>query len=562
MKKLLQFLSLLLLASISNIATAQPPTYVTIAGSGGNSFPWGAATGGSSKVQWLYMPTQFTPTLPTGQITKLWFRPYSGGAGPAGSYNNFTVKIGMTTLTSLTPTYVTGLATGFAASPYAFPGAAALAWFGITLTTPIPYTAGTNFIVEVEHSGFTGGSWFGNTITSYTYNTRTYGTYQAVSGTAGTSSLAELGLEIQTGPPCPVPSGLNATNILSTSATVNWNPAASSTGYQYIVDQNATVPYPNTPIPVAGTTANVTGLTPGTNYYLHVRNMCSPTNPSVWVDYMFTTLPPCNDPSGFKTTNLQPTSTTISWNPLLSALSWDYIVDQDRNDPVSSTGATNVTSPTDNITGLTEDTWYYVHIRANCTGEQSGWSLDSFQTPIPCRAPELKVSNLSTDEAVVYWEAVKTAIEYEYAISSSPTPPALGGTRYNFTSIHMPALVDGKNYFVHVRCKCNSLGVISYSPWATTNFMTWPTDVQNVNSNEFALDAYPNPATDVLTVEIKGKIADNATITLSDVAGRVLRSQAVSEAKTTLNTASLPAGNYMLKYTDGANNRVMKINKK
>jgi hypothetical protein len=229
---------------------------------------------------------------------------------------------------------------------------------------------------------------------------------------------------------------------------------------------------------------------------------------------------------------------------------------------VSSTGATNVTSPTDNITGLTEDTWYYVHIRANCTGEQSGWSLDSFQTPIPCRAPELKVSNLNTDEAVVYWEAVKTAIEYEYAISTSPTPPALGGTRYNFTSIHMPALVDGKNYFVHVRCKCNSLGVISYSPWATTNFITWPTNVQNVNSNEFALDAYPNPATDVLTVEIKGKIADNATITLSDVAGRVLRSQAVSETKTILNTASLPAGNYMLKYTDGANNRVMKINKK
>lgn len=561
MKRFTHLTLLLFCFFFAGMATAQPPTYVTPAGSGGNSFPWGSGTGGSTKVQWLYMPTQFTPTLPTGQITKIWFRPYSGGSAPAGSYNNFTVKIGMTSLTTLTSTYVTGLATAFAANPFSFPGSASLQWFSITLQTPIPYTAGTNFIVEVEHSGFSGGTWYGNTINSFTYATRTYGTYQATSGTAGTGSLAELGLEIQTGPPCPVPSGLNASNILSTSATVAWNPAASSTGYEYIVDQNATVPFPNVPIPTANTSANVTGLMPSTNYYLHVRNMCSPTNPSVWVDHMFTTLPPCNDPSGFKTTNLQPTATTINWNPLASALSWDYIVDQSRNAPTSSTGATNVTTPTDNISGLTEDTWYYVHIRANCTGEQSGWSLDSFLTPIPCRAPELKISNVNIDEAVVYWEGVKTAFEYEYVINTSATPPA-SGTRYTFTSLHMPALQDGKKYYVHVRSKCNSLGVVTYSPWASVDFTTWATTVQNVNNNGFAIDAYPNPTSDVLTIEIKGAMNENASITLSDMTGRVLRNEAATNAKTTMNISALPAGNYLLKYADGENSRVIKVNKK
>jgi hypothetical protein len=559
MKKVLQLLSLLL--CVGSAAIAQTPTYVTTAGTTNNSFPWGAAAGGNSKTQFLYTPAQFTSILPTGQITKIWFRPYSGSSPAGGNYGNFTIKMGMTSLATLTTTYVTGLQTGYAANPYVFPATAALQWFSITLQSPIPYTSGNNLLLEIEHSGYTGAAWYANCIAP-TYNSRLYGLYQATTGTTSTGSALEIGLEIQTGPPCPVPSGLNATNILSTTATVGWNPAASSTGYEYIVDQNAVVPYPNTPTPTAGTSANVTGLLPGTNYYLHVHNMCSPTNPSVWVDYMFTTLPPCNDPSGFKTTNLQPTSTTINWDPLLSALSWDYIVDQDRNDPISSTGATNVTSPTDNITGLTEDTWYYVHIRANCTGEQSNWSLDSFQTPIPCRAPDLKISNVSVDEAVVYWEAVKTAIEYEYSITTSPNPPAIGGTRYLYTSLHMPALVDGKNYYIHVRCKCNSLGVISFSPWSTTSFMTWPTTVQNVNSSDFDIDAYPNPATDVLTIEVKGSLANNATITLSDVAGRVLRSEAITDAKTTLNIANLPAGNYMLKYADGANNRILKINKK
>lgn len=366
-------------------------------------------------------------------------------------------------------------------------------------------------------------------------------------------------VDLMSGPPCPVPTGLNATNVLSTSATVGWNPVAGSTGYEYIVDQNPTYTT-GTLIATANTSANITSLTPGTTYYLHVRNKCSPTNPSYMVDYMFTTLPPCNDPTGFNTTNLTDNSTTINWDPLLSALSWDYIVDQSRNDPTSSTGATNVTSPTDNVTGLTEDTWYYVHIRANCTGEQSNWALDSFLTPIPCRAPVIKIDHVNVDEAVGYWEPVKTAFEYQYAITTSATPPA-EGTRYEQTAVHMSALKDGKTYYLHVRSHCNSRGTISYSPWGTANFVTWPTAIVNVNEQDFSISTYPNPIKNIVTISITGAIKEGSTIMLTDMTGKILKTHQVTEHKTEMSMAALPSGNYLLKYSDGEHNEVVKINK-
>jgi hypothetical protein len=366
-------------------------------------------------------------------------------------------------------------------------------WYSYTLQTPIPYTTGANLIIEVEHSGWSGAWWYASHIAP-SYTSRAYGTYlSTLVGAASTSSCAELGLEISTGPPCPPPTGLNATNILSSSATVGWNAVAGSVGYEYIVDQNATVGFPNTPIPTLNTSENVTGLTPATNYYLHVRNKCSPTNPSPWVNYPFTTLPPCKPPIGFKVTNLTPSSATINWSTWLSALTYDYVVDQSRTDPGSSTGVLNTAFTSVPINGLTENTWYYVHTRSRCAGNEiSDWGLDSFLTPIICRPPEIKIDHINIDEGVAYWAPVNTAFEYEYAINKTSTPPAVG-TKYGFTSIHTSALQDGVDYYIHVRAHCESVGVKSYSTWATASFKTFPLGAADLSNAAISLTVFPNP---------------------------------------------------------------------
>lgn len=373
-----------------------------------------------------------------------------------------------------------------------------------------------------------------------------------------TGSISRVEMYYTVGPPCPVASGLNATNILSTSATVGWNPVAGSVGYDYIIDQNATY--------TSGTTTNTTatsateyGLTPSTTYYLHVRNNCTGGGLSQWTDYSFQTLPPCNDPTGFNTTNLTANTATLNWDPLASALSWDYIVDQSPNDPSSSTGASNVTVPTDNITGLTENTWYYVHIRANCTGEQSNWSLDSFLTPIPCRAPTIQIAHINVDEAVAYWPAVPTAWQYEYAVTSSATAPPTG-TKFDQLSVHMSALNDGKEYFIHAKSYCASLGVNSESGWSSASFDTFPTGLAGADNDGFRISTYPNPVANAVTIEVRG-VAGNTQAALTDVSGKVIRPLSLNGVKTTLDMSSLPKGIYMLKYADDKHNEVLKINK-
>jgi len=547
-------------------AFAQPPQYATPIHGNNLCFPIGS-TSSYFKTQFLYKPSDFTVPPPTGAITKIYLTPNNNPTGSI-TISNLTIKIGMTTLTTL-PTnsvYVTGLTTAYTATSITIPQTANGNWTpALVLQTPVPYTSGQNFILEIEHTGYTGANFClsaFNSSQSPAIRRTIYGPAGATTGGGGFDDyFGDLGLDILTGPPCTAPGGLNATNILSASATVSWNAVPGSTGYEYLVDKNATVQFPNTPTATTALSANVGSLTPATVYYLHVRNLCSPTNPSSWTDYKFTTLPPCSEPTGFHTSNLQPTATNINWAPLASALSWDYVVDQSRVAPSSSTGTINVTNPAAYVPGLAENTKYYVHIRSNCTGEQSGWSLDSFTTPVVCRAPEIKIDHINIDEAVAYWASVPTAYEYEYAISTSSTPP-VQGTKYKFTGIHTSALADGKTYYIHVRSHCTSQDVDSESPWGTATFQTIPAGVANVNNGNSLIEIYPNPVTDVLTISLGNTPGENATATITDISGKTIQVISLKKLKTDVNIATLPAGNYMLKYTDGENKQVLRINKK
>ena len=358
------------------------------------------------------------------------------------------------------------------------------------------------------------------------------------------------------------PSGLNVTGITSTGGSASWGAVANSLGYEY---KATTTPAAG---PAAGTATNatsgpLTGLTPATNYYLQVRSKCPTGFFSGWVAHPFTTLPPCKPPIGFNVQNLKPTSADIHWDPWLSAQTYDIMVDQDPNDPTSTTGATN-TASTSVIYGpgtFQENTLYYVHIRSNCGGgEQSGWSLDSFLTPIPCRAPDIKIDNVNVDEAVAYWAAVPTALHYEYAVTTSPTPPPVG-TEYHYTSLHMSTLDDGRDYYIHVRSSCVSLGIPDISPWGTASFKTFPVSVRNVAGGKLGLAVYPNPVSDILTVEVSGSRSGAAYIVVSDMSGRQLLKQEANSAKNLVPMNSLPAGIYMVKYMDDVHSEVIRINK-
>ena len=89
------------------------------------------------------------------------------------------------------------------------------------------------------------------------------------------------------------------------------------------------------------------------------------------------------------------------------------------------------------------------------------------------------VSNITVNSADFSWTGVSGSLGYEYAITSTPTPPA-SGTLTSATSASFSGLTLNTTYFVHVRNKCAN----SYSNWATTSFTT--------------LNAYCLPPTNIL----------------------------------------------------------------
>jgi len=103
--------------------------------------------------------------------------------------------------------------------------------------------------------------------TTYYYRIRTVN----ISGVSGNSGTFHQ--NTTDGPP-DTPVALAATAITETSFTANWSPVSGATGYKIDVTaygdfSNTITEYTN--LSVSGTSLNISGLMPGTNYYYRVR---------------------------------------------------------------------------------------------------------------------------------------------------------------------------------------------------------------------------------------------------------------------------------------------------
>src|SRR5690606_34200267 len=151
--------------------------------------------------------------------------------------------------------------------------------------------------------------------------------------------------------------------------------------------------------PISGTSYNPTGLSSGTQYYFHVRNLCGGSLISLWTTVSFTTLyPPCIQPSTPAVSNININGATISRNAVASSQGYEWVVTTSATPPASGTATNNTTV---NATGLTGSTLYYVFVRNNCgPGGFSPWSSTTFTTSSTCNQPSnIIVSNISATAA-------------------------------------------------------------------------------------------------------------------------------------------------------------------
>lgn len=262
---------------------AQTPTYAFDAGAINNAFPLSSSTG--TMVQWLYTPADFSPTVPSGNITTIYVKPASNATN--ATFTNLTVRMGHTTLTSMVSgPWITGLTTVFTATSHVFPTATNGSWLALTLQTPFPYTAGSNLIIEMSQGGYLRG--FGLLQDNSYSAARLYGT-PAGSGTSA-SGKVRMGFDVapancsgtpnaglittapMTRPVCNVPVTIEASsnNTSTAGLSYQWERAAALAG-----------PYTNVTGGTGATTLTYTSPPVTANTWFRLKTTCSGSSLSV-----------------------------------------------------------------------------------------------------------------------------------------------------------------------------------------------------------------------------------------------------------------------------------------
>lgn len=109
---------------------------------------------------------------------------------------------------------------------------------------------------------------------------------------------------------------------------------------------------------------------------------------------------------------------------------------------------------------------------------------------------------------------------------------------------------SGMNYY-RLRTK-DASGSISYTK-VVSAFVK--------GGNTFSVVAYPNPVLNSVNLYRSGDEATNATVSISDLSGRILLHKAVNTYETVIDMSSLATGIYLLKYSDDSHNEVIRISK-
>ncbi|WNI36702.1 fibronectin type III domain-containing protein [Chryseobacterium sp. SG20098] len=243
------------------------------------------------------------------------------------------------------------------------------------------------------------------TITGLTQNTAYQVQVQALNGAvqsvyshipnaAGSGSGYVSAGSFSTTPNCAsTVTGLSSAALTPESATISWTASTTppGNGYEYYYSTNSTAPIstvtPSGSVGAGVTTANLSGLTPSTQYYYWVRGNCNGTDKGVWSSSAnFTTLglcPTVTAPASSATgVSVTP---TITWTAINGAAVYKLKVGttsggNDVLDMDIAGGASNSYTIT---TPLNFATTYYYSVTgytANITGPATACTVRSFQT--------------------------------------------------------------------------------------------------------------------------------------------------------------------------------------
>ncbi|MXN92434.1 T9SS C-terminal target domain-containing protein [Flavobacterium sp. Sd200] len=338
-------------------------------------------------------------------------------------------------------------------------------------------------------------------------------------------------------PTCVVPTQVTAVADLNGTADLSWvapTAGGTPTGYEYAVTTSATPPATGTAITETSVT-DYPGIAASTTYYLHVRTNCGNDGYSEWVtSTAFQSLvgDTCESAINLATLTSPITASTVGFNNdstytcaggntspdifyyIEVPVGYTLVIGQTSNNYDSENyvaygttcpGTTQIACFDDpdvqnitweNTTGSTQNV-YWIQDGYNVITQAGTFTLAwTLTAPPACNIPTVLTANLTSTTTVnLAWGAPVTGTPtgYEYAVTTSNTPPASGTATTELSVTGATATAFATNY-VYVRTNCGNDG---YSEWVRTSFYAGhcvpaPTSVDGTGITNFSLGTINN----------------------------------------------------------------------
>jgi len=301
------------------------------------------------------------------------------------------------------------------------------------------------------------------------------------------------------GTTCAIPSGLNATAITQTSATLNWGAVSGAGSYNVRARQVGTTTWSTGT--ATTTSSNFTGLTCNTSYEFQVEAVCSGGTSGFSASATFTTssctTPTCTDT--FEANNSKSAAKNIPLNTLSTAL----------------------------ISTSTDVDWYK-------------FTLTSTQKNI-----RVTMSNLPFD--------------YDFKLYRNNTLLATaqnGGTTNEVVIRNNTSTGTSNVYYIQVYGYNGAFSATQcYNLLVETSATAFRTGAETASAMELepaSFDVYPNPVTGIANIHLTpGANDEMVTISVYDVTGRMVMSQSRLNSKETsdvvLDMSQLSNGMYIIR---------------
>ncbi|MBQ7062523.1 MAG: fibronectin type III domain-containing protein [Bacteroidales bacterium] len=357
---------------------------------------------------------------------------------------------------------------------------------------------------------------------------------------------------------CPMPTLLHATNVTHNSALLHWGGTASAFQLHYTSGSNDNW---SAPVVVSDSNYQLVNLEALTSYYFQVRGVCidgvtGDTTFSEWMDLTFTTPDmPCFKPTVLTQTAVTFGSATFNWTENGGAGLWKLHVWNTQYDSTFS-----VTTHPFTVEGMAANSEYYAAVLAQCDEERASVYSDTiafFTVACPV-VVGLTLTDITPSTATLEWGGSGEAYDVEYGDLHFSEGVNTHVVHTTTNSCTLTGLESEYEYSVSVRAQCEA-GV--YSPYcAQLDFITAALE-GIAQAGEADVSLYPNPASDAVTIAIRGA-AGVVEVVLVDLSGReVLREgvECTGDCVQALHVGGLRAGTYLVRLTGAQLNVVRKL---